>query len=179
MKYKLGLAILVIIATGLFGRHMLKHDNSPPAAQPGTPAKIASVENDQAIKDKDNRAAAKYIESFPKGAVLLDESDPESQDDIDGWEGRIHDYVQEHALTNIDENHIHSLALKTASLFRMLQAATQRQNKGQEPYTSVTGFNTMTLVMAMEKEYQEALGITFSDYLNTLDAALIKGLVEP
>lgn len=108
-----------------------------------------------------------------------DAEDNAARSKIDFWETRILDFTRSFVPKDVDANDVHELAKKTADLFQMLQTASARREKGMEPYTGHSGFATMTLVMAMDKEFHEVLGVTFSDFMGTLDASLIKKMVNP
>jgi len=68
------------------------------------------------------------------------------------------------------------LAVYTASLCRLLKAAKERQKDGLEPYTGVTGFNTMTVLMKLEKDFEDTLGFTFSEFFASYDEDELKAI---
>lgn len=164
MKIKIGLALVIVMA--VVGWSLLQH---PTASQGDTAF-------DAATREKDARVAASYITGSAKGDVLLDESNAAAQNEIGFWEAQILSYVKGRALKNVDSAAVHGLAVRTASLFSMLEDATCRAKDGLEPYTPQSGFKTMALVVSMESEFKGALGVTFSDFINSVDGDLIKSL---
>lgn len=114
-----------------------------------------------------------------KNTASGDVEDQAARNKVDFWETLILDYAKSFLARKVDANDVHGLAKKTADLFQMLQTASARREKGMEPYTGHSGFATMTLVMAMDKAYHEVLGVTFSDFMGTLDASLVKKMVNP
>lgn len=175
MKLRIVFSIWVLLVVGVTG-WCLRVSNSPPPVPATRPTAVASLP-DPASGDKDSRAAAEYIASAAKARGFLDESDPAAGDEISQWEQRILAFARNQSVPATDPIQVHTLAVKTAALFRMLKQASDRRTAGKEPYTSQSGFNTMTLVMAMEEEFSDALGVPFSEFLKSLDGDLLKSLI--
>ncbi len=178
MKYKIATVATAVLAAAVIGWLWWGHAPTSSLQAPARQTVEAVNELGAAAKEKDNAAAEKYITAAANNGVLLNANDPAAKNEITQWEQRILSFAQEQKVKNANPAQIHALAVKTTDLFYLLKEASTRQKQGLEPYTSQTGFTTMTLVMTMEKEFQETLGVTFSDFLNSLDKNLIKRLSQ-
>ena len=176
MKSKIGMAFLILVGIAvLYSRFPVDNGGNLPILPEKPFMPVEGEMDEKTVREKDHMAAQNYIDHTPGGFVLLDESEPVSKNEIDLWEARITAYATTRTPGDIDDTSVHLLALKTASVFRLLKEASERQKQGLEPYTGLSGFNTMTLVMATEKAFSEVLGSTFSDFLYSLDKTTITG----
>lgn len=176
MKYKWAIFSLAVIAGGL-AAWALRTPHRPVRVEPAAVAKDApATDFIAAAGQKDGLSAERYLNTMANDEHSANASLPESATDIVLWERRIQSYAEKHYQDNIPPDQLHSLARKTADLIQMLDTAVQRQKAGLEPYTGLSGFNTMAAVMALEKEFQETVQSTFADFLYAQDEELIKGL---
>ena len=141
-------------------------------------AETALSDNQKQIEEKAALSARKYIEGIPEGIVFLDEKDPSVKDDLKDWEERIFSYARDHGIELRDTGKVHTLANRTTSLIKLLKEASMREKEGLDPYTGMSGFNTMTLVMTIEKEFEEQLGFSFADFFASQDPEKIKSMVN-
>lgn len=97
---------------------------------------------------------------------------------VEFWKPRIAMFIQKHASGKTGEVKINVLALETTNLFQMLKEAANRQKRGLEPYTSVSEYKTMTTLMALEQEFETLSGLSFSNFIMTLDEASLMSLFD-
>lgn len=153
-------------------RHNL-HDSTLPESEVMDTMKIEEIKKAEA-----SDLAKRYIEGIPEGVVLLDETDESIQEEIELWESRILDFAKNRQQKNLDQNNVRNLANQTVSLFHLLKEASNRRDSGLTPYTSMSGFNTMTLVMKMEKSFKDVCDFSFSEFMFSQDAEVIKALAR-
>jgi hypothetical protein len=182
MNSKAAIILLVIICITLLG--LIGHRLMPSTGTKKQTAFLQEMEEPDAEdkwEKRESRVAHQGTTHLKtkKDTESGDTENKTARSKIDFWETRILDFAKSFVPEDVDENDVHELAKKTADLFQMLQTASTRREKGKEPYTGRTGFATMTLVMAMDKEFHEVLGVTFSDFMGTLDTSLIKKRAEP
>lgn len=114
-----------------------------------------------------------YIDDVSENLPQADADHSGVEKNITAWEQRILDFGRDHHISLKDSMEIRGLADKTVSLLDFLKEANSRQRQGLEPYTAVSGFNTMTLIMAIESEFKEKLGFSFSDFFASQDPEIL------
>lgn len=179
MKFKKVATVLIgFSSVVLFGAGMLyftKDSVAPTAAwHPGMP-------NDKAIRiEPDADTAHQHTRSIKTTEIAESKNSKVQsvQNEVAAWEQKIHDYITVRALSDVNTSRVPLLAERTTEVFRMLQTASARQKKGMDPYTAYSGFATMTLMLSMEDEFQEVIGVTFSDFMGTLDTAFIERMAK-
>lgn len=147
-------------------------------SSPGAAIKMDTADVDEEKKARDSHLAKRYLDGIPKGIVILDDADASAHEEIQLWEKKIVDYARSNQQKDLNPDDVRVLAIQTVSLFRLLKEASSRQDSGLEPYTPVSGFNTMTLVMRMEQSFKDTLDFTFSEFMSAQDGRLVKGLVK-
>ncbi len=140
------------------------------------PVTLEMHEFQETKKAEASRLAQKYIDGIPNGVVLLNETDASAQKEIEFWKNQINDYAKDSV--QLDQNKILEKANQIASLFRLLKDASANQRAGQEPYTPLSGFNTMALAMKVENGFKEELGFSLSEFLFSQDAEIIKNIIH-
>ncbi len=138
--------------------------------------KILEIEAEK--KHEVSNLAKKYIDGVPDGVVLLNDMESSTQREIEYWEGQISDFAITRQQKPSDLKGLRSMANQTASLFRLLNEASSRQKSGLDPYTPLSGFNTMTLVMSMEKLFKDEFDFTFSEFMLSQDTGRLKALIQ-
>jgi hypothetical protein len=175
-------ALIGITALGLIGHRLsvFNRIKNQPEYRHQTAPQTEKTDLDSIWNKRNTNAARRYIERVQAKDTAESENpgDRVTENQAAIWETRILDYARSQALNDIDTTRVHKLAGKTADLFQMLKTASRRKEKGMEPYTGFTGFATMARVMAMEEEFQKVIGVTFSDFMGTLDTAFIKDMAE-
>jgi len=145
---------------------------------PDAPVKQRAAGIDEENRARESHLAKRYLDGIPKGTVILDDRDALNQKEILLWEKKISDYARIRQQKGLNADDVRALATQTASLFRLLKEASARQDSGLEPYTPVAELNFMTLVMHMEKSFEETLGVTFSEFMKAQDDRLVQDLVN-
>lgn len=177
------LGIFCITSLGLIGHRLMPFAGTKkqPVIMQNESTEMAEPAFEDKWKKREPRVAHQETTHFgtKKDTASEDAENKAARGKIDFWENRILDFAGSFASKDVDANDVHELAKNTADLFQMLQTASARREKGMEPYTGRTGFATMTLVMSMDKEFHDVLGVTFSDFMGTLDASFIKRMVNP
>jgi hypothetical protein len=176
MKYKWAVVSLVVIAGGVVSWAFWMPRRPAPELPPIVSKEPPATPFVKAANQKEGLSAERYLDNMTKGEHSTSGSAPEHATALVLWEKRIQSYVEEHHLNSVSPDRHHELARKTADFFQMLKTADQRQKAGLEPYTGLSGFNTMAAVMALDKEFQETMQTTFADFLYAQDEELIKGL---
>ncbi len=168
--------LVVIVAAGAW---YIKFQNSNMTEPPhDVTGKISTTKVDEEKKAKDSHLAKRYLDGIPKGIVILDDTDASAREEIQLWEKKIVDYAKSSQQKDLNSNDVRTLANQTVSLFRLLKEASSRQDSGLEPYTPISSFNTMALVMSMEKSFKEKFDFTFSEFMLAQDGKLLQGLVK-
>lgn len=129
---------------------------------------------DEQVREPSVTYARKYIEDVYADLPGEEENNPKAKENISLWEDRILVFGKNHGLHLKGAQDVRLLAEKTVRLLSFLKEAKDRQQEGLEPYTAISGFNTMTLVMAIESEFKEKLGISFSDFFASQDFDMLK-----
>lgn len=176
MKFKpLLLSALVMTGAGLSWIYL------EPGPRPAPPLSVHGIEaavNDEAGPDTDAGAhASDYIAGVPEKILLPDKEAPSVHSQIETWEKRILRYAEQREKAVAAKEKVHELANRTVTLLSMLKEARERQSRDLEPYTPLSGFNTMTLIMTIEKDFQETLGFTFSEFFASQEPEELKRIL--
>ncbi len=166
--------LVVVVAAGAW--YIIPHNNNKTEFSPDVSMKMDTSEIEKEAKD--SHLAKRYLDGIPKGVVILDDTDASAREEIQFWEKKIVNYAKSNQQKKLNTDDVKTLASQTVSLFRLLKEASSRQDSGLEPYTPVSSFNTMTLIMSMEASFKDKLNFTFSEFMGAQDGKLLQGLVK-
>ncbi len=176
MKFKpLLLSALVMTGAGLSWIYL------EPRQRPVPLQSVHGVEaqaNDETGPDTNaGEHASDYIAGVPEKILLPDKEAPSVNSQIETWEKHILRYAEQREKAVAAKEKVHELANRTVTLLSMLKEARERQARDLEPYTPLSGFNTMTLIMTIEKDFKEHLGFTFSEFLASQEPEELKKIL--
>lgn len=133
---------------------------------------------DRRYADKSSENAKKYIEGVPKEHLNAAKVDPVNEvKQVRYWEDKILIYAKTNATSKLDPKVVTALAEKTSSLVSLLREAAQREQRGLDPYTGISEFNTMMLAMTVEKDFKDQLGLSFADFFADQNPDDIKQMI--
>lgn len=130
------------------------------------------------VRDISVMPAEEYIEHVVEDLPGSDEDRTGIKKNIADWEKRILDFGKNGHLASAGDREVRRLAEKTVRLLHILKEAKDRQQQGLEPYTAISGFNTMALIMTIEKDFKNQLGFSFSDFFKDQDPEILKRALD-
>ncbi len=179
MLKKVFFAGLIVIVVGSWFILNYDHHYFPLVENEGDVTVASSpADSDDVKKNEFSALATGYIDGIPEGVVLLDDKDAGVQKELKLWASRISEFAEARQTSGLDPHTVREMSIQVISLFRLLKEATSRERSGEEAYTPMESFNTMTLIMKMEKSFSDALGFTFSEFLSSQNTEEIKALVQ-
>lgn len=130
------------------------------------------------IQDRSAMHRKESIEHVSEDLTGSHENRADDKEDIAAWEKRILDFGENYHLSPAGGRKVRRLATKTVSLLHFLKEAKDRQRQGLEPYTAISGFNTMALIMTIERDFKDQLGFSFSDFFAAQDPEMLKRILD-
>jgi hypothetical protein len=120
-----------------------------------------------------NQMIEAFVENWEENGNLeqLDEAQ------VDDWHERLDVFAETTPQSTSSQKQLTQLADKTVSLMALMGEAQQRKDNGLSAYTAETEFNTMMLIIALEREFDQVLGSSFSSFLEAQGKDNLRSLV--
>jgi hypothetical protein len=120
-----------------------------------------------------NQMIEAFVENWEENGNLeqLDEAQ------IDGWHDRVEAFAETMPQSTWSQEQLTQLADKTTSMMALMGEAQHRNENGLSAYTAETEFNTMMLIITLEREFDQVLGSSFSSFLEAQGTDNLRSLI--